>query len=429
MQLLAVGLNHQTAPLALREKVSFPGELLRDALSDLRRHLAGVAPEIAILSTCNRTEIYCATPDLEVAPAEVTQWLGRHGGEAAGSAKALTENLYQLPTQAAVRHAFRVASGLDSMVLGEPQILGQMKEAARAAQQTGALGTHLHQLFQRSFSVAKQVRSSTAIGSQSVSMAAAAVKLARRLFEDLRECHVLFVGAGEMIELVATHFAAQQPKSITIANRSTERGHKLAQRFGGQSISLADLPEKLPQFDIVISCTASSLPIIGLGLVERATKARKRRPIFMVDLAVPRDIEPEVRRLSDVYLYTVDDLGKVVQSGVEQRQGAVAEAEGIIETGVSGYMQWLGQRNLVPAIKTLHARGDALREIELEKARRLLARGEAPELVLAQLSQALTAKFLHGPTQWLQSSAQDVDQAHAMIDDLLPSPPSTGSSL
>jgi glutamyl-tRNA reductase len=427
MQLLAVGLNHQTAPLALREKVSFPGEVLRDALSDLRRQLSGVAPEIAILSTCNRTEIYCATPEPVAAPHEVVRWLGQQGGPQPANADQLNANLYQLPTEAAVRHAFRVASGLDSMVLGEPQILGQMKEAARAAQQTGALGAHLHQLFQRSFSVAKQVRSDTAIGSQSVSMAAAAVKLARRLFEDLRECQVLFVGAGEMIELVATHFAAQTPKSITIANRSIERGQKLAQRLNGQAIALTDLPERLPQFDIVVSCTASSLPIIGLGMVERATKARKRRPIFMVDLAVPRDIEPEVKRLSDVYLYTVDDLGKVVQSGVEQRQSAVAQAEGIIDTGVSSFMQWLGQRNLVPAIRNLHARGEALREIEFEKAKRLLAKGEAPELVLQQLSQALTAKFLHGPTQWLQTTSRDVDQAQALINDLLPQSPPQAS--
>ncbi|HYF57705.1 MAG TPA: glutamyl-tRNA reductase, partial [Burkholderiaceae bacterium] len=302
MHLLTLGLNHTTAPLSLREKVAFPGDALRDAVADLRRQLASVLPETAILSTCNRTEIYCATPDPAGAHQEIARWMAERNR--IGAPSELTEHLYARPDGAAVRHAFRVASGLDSMVLGEPQILGQMKDAARVAQEADALGTHLHQLFQRTFAVAKEVRSQTEIGAHSVSMAAAGVRLAQRLFEDLKDTSVLFVGAGEMIELAATHFVAQHPKRVAVANRSVERAERLAQRFGARALRLAELPDTLAEHDIVVSCTASSLPIIGLGMVERALKARRRKPIFMIDLAVPRDIEPEVARLDDVFLYT-----------------------------------------------------------------------------------------------------------------------------
>ena len=341
MYLLTLGLNHTTAPVAVRERVSFPGEGLREALADMRTSLSRLVPEGAILSTCNRTEIYCATDTPGEVPEAVSSWLSQRQGLPPSQ---LDSHLYVLPNGEAVRHTFRVAAGLDSMVLGEPQILGQMKEAVRVAQDAGALGTHLHQLFQRSFAVAKEVRSTTEIGAHSVSMAAAAVRLAKRIFEDLRETRVLFVGAGEMIELCATHFAAQHPKSIVVANRTPERGEKLARQFNGSTLRLNELPESLDKFDIVISCTASMLPIIGLGMVERATRARRRRPIFMVDLAVPRDIEPEVGRLDDVFLYTVDDLGKVVQSGAESRRAAVAQAEAIIETRVDSFMQWMVAR-------------------------------------------------------------------------------------
>ncbi|MBW7925987.1 MAG: glutamyl-tRNA reductase, partial [Burkholderiaceae bacterium] len=249
MELLTLGLNHRTAPLRLRERVSFPGEALRGALADLRARLQPAAPETAILSTCNRTEIYCATPEPAQAQARIAEWLdGRHG-----ESDALQSHLYALPNNEAVRHAFRVASGLDSMVLGEPQILGQMKEAMRIAHGEGSLGSNLHQLFQRSFAVAKEVRTTTAIGSQSVSMAAAAVRLARRIFEDLHETQVLFVGAGEMIELAATHFAAQHPKRIVVANRTVERANRLAQRFGAEALRLAELSDRLDEFDIVVS--------------------------------------------------------------------------------------------------------------------------------------------------------------------------------
>ena len=434
MHLLALGLNHASAPLALRERVAFPGDTVADALADMRRELAPVLPETAILSTCNRTEIYCATPEPAVAPAALTRWLlkvaERQGSAAVDTRiEPLDRHLYSLPNGEAVRHAFRVASGLDSMVLGEPQILGQMKEAARVAQRAGVMGAHLHQLFQRSFAVAKAVRSTTEIGAQSVSLAAAAVRLARRIFEDLRDTHVLFVGAGEMVELTATHFAAQHPASVTVANRTVARAEGLAGRLRARTMRLAELPEHLERFDIVVSCTASSLPIIGLGMVERASRARKRRPIFMIDLAVPRDIEPEVARLDDVFLYTVDDLGKVIQAGAASRQAAVSQAEAIIETGVGDYMQWLEGRRTVPLIRTLHARGEALRDQELDRARRQLAAGADPDAVLHALAQALTGKFLHGPTALLQAPgprSQVFAQAlEGSLDQWLPAPAPT----
>jgi glutamyl-tRNA reductase len=277
----------------------------------------------------------------------------------------------------------------------------------RLADEAGGLGTYLHQMFQRSFSVAKEVRSTTAIGAHSVSMAAAAVRLSQRIFDKLADQNVLFIGAGEMIELCATHFAAQNPKSITVANRTMERGEALAQRFSGKAIKLGALHEQLAQFDIVISCTASSLPLIGLGLVERAIKTRRHKPMFMVDLAVPRDIESEVARLDDVFLYTVDDLGQVVQSGLESRQAAVAQAEAIIETRVQSFMHWVGDRAVVPVIQDLHESSEAMRLFELERAKKMLARGEDIDAVLDALSKGLTAKFLHGPQQALHRAQGD----------------------
>lgn len=422
MQLLALGLNHTTAPIALREKVAFPADQIGQAVAAARawfgRDMApGDNDEAAILSTCNRTELYTASDSPGGADAALDSaghFLAQYHGMPFAD---LRPFLYALPQDDAVRHAFRVASGLDSMVLGEPQILGQMKEAVRQAEAAGGLGTYLHQLFQRTFAVAKEVRSTTEIGAHSVSMAAAAVRLSQRIFDNLAAQRILFIGAGEMIELCATHFAAQQPKSITVANRSAERGEALAHRFKGNAIRLAELPEQLASFDIVISCTASTLPIIGLGMVERAVKIRRHKPIFMVDLAVPRDIEHEVARLDDIFLYTVDDLGNVVQSGVEQRQAAVAQAEAIIETRVQSFMHWVDHRALVPTIQQLHESSESMRLVELERARRLLARGEDVDVVLEALSRGLTAKFLHGPQQALNHAQGD---ERARLTALLP---------
>jgi glutamyl-tRNA reductase len=390
MSVFALGLNHTTAPVDLRGRFAFTPEQLAPTLHGLRGRLER-ASEVAIVSTCNRTEVYVGADAALVSPA--VDWLAAVGGV---SSHTLRDHAYVLEGGQAARHAFRVASGLDSMVLGEPQILGQLKQAVHEAQTAGTLGTTLHQMFQRSFAVAKEVRSSTEIGAHSISMAAAAVRLASQLFEDIGETKILFVGAGEMIELVATHFAARSPRSMTVANRTLERGEKLAGRFGAEALRLADLPARLAEFDIVISCTASTLPIIGLGAVERALKARKRRPMFMVDLAVPRDIEPEVARLSDVYLYTVDDLSALVQTAGEKRQAAVAQAEAIIETGVQSFVHWLDQRVSVPLIQALQTQADDWRATEIARARKLLAKGEDIDAVLDALSRGLTQKMLHG---------------------------------
>jgi glutamyl-tRNA reductase len=397
MPVWALGLNHNTAPLDLRGRFAFAVEQMGPVLSGLRGAFSA-SSEAAILSTCNRTEVYCAADD--IALPQTLQWLAQSGGV---SPEVLQSHTYFLQQDEAARHAFRVASGLDSMVLGEPQILGQMKDAVRAASDAGALGTTLHQMFQRSFAVAKEVRTSTEIGAHSISMAAAAVRLASQLFEDLTRTRVLFVGAGEMIELCATHFAARRPAAITIANRTLERGERLAAEFGATVMRLSELPERLHQFDIVVSCTASSLPLIGLGAVERALKQRRHRPMFMVDLAVPRDIEPEVKSLDDVFLYSVDDLSTVVQTGQANRQAAVAQAEAIIDAGVESFLHWMDQRSQVPFIQQLNAQADTWREAELQRAHKRLARGESVEQVMEALARALTQKMLHGAMAELRS--------------------------
>ena len=362
------------------------------------KHSFGSQTEATILSTCNRTEIYCASQ--EIAMPQTLQWLAQSGGVSPDS---LHDHIYTLVDDEAARHAFRVASGLDSMVLGEPQILGQLKDAVRVAREVGALGSTLHQMFQRSFAVAKQVRSSTEIGAHSISMSAASVRLAAQLFEDLSKINVLFVGAGEMIELCATHFAAKNPKSMVVANRTQERGERLAVQLKADVMRLADLPDRLHEFDAVISCTASTLPLIGLGAVERALKKRRNRPMFMVDLAVPRDIEPEVKSLRDVYLYTVDDLSQVVQTGQASRQAAVAEAEVIIDAGVQSFVNWLDQRSDVPLIQQLNQQAEMWRTGELQKAQKLIAKGEPVDKVMDALSKNLTQKMLHGAMSELHS--------------------------
>jgi glutamyl-tRNA reductase len=394
MALYTLGLNHQTAPLAVRERVVFHVERVREALAELKRSLAH---EAAIISTCNRTELYVSGEE----PAAAAEWLAQYHRIPAAE---LGRYLYTLPREQAVRHAFRVASGLDSMVLGEPQILGQMKEAARAAASAGTLGTLLHRLFQRSFAVAKEVRSNTHIGAASVSMAAAAVRLAARIFPSLKDQRVLLIGAGEMIELVATHFAAQAPAGIAVANRTLERGQRLARRFNAQAIELRSLAQELHHYDVVVSSTASSLPILGKGLVERALRARRHRPIFMVDLAVPRDIEPEVGELDDIFLYTVDDLAGIVAANLDQRRSAVVQAEVIIEAQVGQFMDWMETRERVPAIVQLREHAEAARRAELERAVRLLERGEPAAQVLERLSQALTNKLLHAPTEQIKKT-------------------------
>jgi glutamyl-tRNA reductase len=411
MSVWALGLNHTTAPLDLRGRFAFAIEQVGPVLDGLRQSF-GSQTEATILSTCNRTEIYCASQ--EIAMPQTLQWLAESGGVSPDS---LHDHIYTMVDDQAARHAFRVASGLDSMVLGEPQILGQMKDAVRVAREVGALGSTLHQMFQRSFAVAKQVRSSTEIGAHSISMSAASVRLAAQLFEDLSQIHVLFVGAGEMIELCATHFAAKTPKSMVVANRTQERGERLAVQLKADVMRLADLPDRLHEFDAVISCTASTLPLIGLGAVERALKKRRNRPMFMVDLAVPRDIEPEVKSLRDVYLYTVDDLSQVVQTGQASRQAAVAEAEVIIDAGVQSFVNWLDQRSDVPLIQQLNQQAETWRAGELQKAHKLLAKGESVEAVLDSMSKNLAQKMLHGAMSELHSDdPQARQQARSAIE-------------
>jgi glutamyl-tRNA reductase len=406
MTLFALGLNHTTAPLPVRERVVFHVEKLYDALGELTRGAS--ASEAAILSTCNRTELYLSAERPQVA----AEWLARYHRLQPDD---LRPYLYTLPQDQAVRHTFRVAAGLDSMVLGEPQILGQMKDAVRTAEAAGTLGTVLHKLFQRSFAVAKEVRTTTQVGANSVSMAAAAVKLAGRIFPSLKDQKVLFIGAGEMVELCATHFAAQAPARITVANRTLERAHALAHRVSGHALELRELAAQLHEHDIVVSCTASSLPILGKGLVERALRARRHRPMFMVDLAVPRDIEAEVAELDDVFLYTVDDLQGIVQGNLDSRRASLEQAEAIIEAQVGRFMHWMQARASVPLLRSLREQGEAARRHELERALRLLARGDDPKQVLEALSQGLTNKLLHGPTQALSDAAGEERAALAAL--------------
>jgi len=323
------------------EQVAFNEDGMENALRDLVEN--GAAKEAAILSTCNRMELYCNAAH----PEHAIDWLAQYHHM---PRQDIEPYLYTLPREQAIKHSFRVASGLDSMVLGEPQILGQMKQAVRQAEQAGTLGFLLHKLFQRTFSVAKDVRTQTEIGANLVSMAAAAVRLAERIFPSISEQRVLFIGAGEMIELNAVHFAARSPMHITVANRTLERAQTLARRINGTAITLTDLPEQLAHHDIIVTCTASQLPILGKGMVESALKARKHRPLFIVDLAVPRDVEAEVATLNDVFLYTIDDIAAVVKDGLDARQGAVKEAEVIIDSSVSDFIHWMESREAVPTI-------------------------------------------------------------------------------
>ncbi|MDO4997354.1 MAG: glutamyl-tRNA reductase [Neisseria sp.] len=413
MQLTAIGLNHQTAPLSIREQLAFAAAVLPDAVHELVNSEA--AREAVILSTCNRTELYCMG-DGE----RIIQWLAQFQGL---NAQEIRPYLYTLSEQEAIRHAFRVACGLDSMVLGEPQILGQLKDAVRVAQEQKTLDSNLNTLFQKTFAVAKEVRSGTSVGEHSVSMAAASVKMAEQIFPDISQLNVLFIGAGEMIELVATYFAAKNPRLMTVANRTLPRAQELCEKLGVQAepCLLTELPNILHDYDVVVSSTASPLPIVGKGMVERALKQRQNMPMFMLDLAVPRDIEAEVNELDDVFLYTVDDMMNVVQTGKEARQKAAAEAERMIDVKVQEFIDWQKSRANVPLIRALRDEGEKARQYVLENALKQLAKGVAPEDVLERLSVQLTNKLLHQPTQTLNkasASDHDLTDAVAKIYDL-----------
>ncbi|HGG9549353.1 TPA: glutamyl-tRNA reductase [Neisseria meningitidis] len=407
MQLTAVGLNHQTAPLSIREKLAFAAAALPKAVRNLAR--SNAAKEAVILSTCNRTELYCVG-DSE----EIIRWLADYHSL---PIEEIRPYLYALDMQETVRHAFRVACGLDSMVLGEPQILGQIKDAVRVAQEQESMGKKLNALFQKTFSVAKEVRTDTAVGENSVSMASASVKLAEQIFPDIGDLNVLFIGAGEMIELVATYFAAKSPRLMTVANRTLARAQELCDKLGvnAEPCLLSDLPAILHDYDVVVSSTASQLPIVGKGMVERALKQRQSMPLFMLDLAVPRDIEAEVGDLNDAYLYTVDDMVNIVQSGKEARQKAAAAAETLVSEKVAEFVRQQQGRQSVPLIKALRDEGEKARKQVLENAMKQLAKGATAEEVLERLSVQLTNKLLHSPTQTLNKAGEeDKDLVHAV---------------
>lgn len=413
MQLFALGINHRTAPLDIREQTAFDPQQLPLALKEATAH--GGAGEAAILSTCNRTEIYCGLE--QTAPEHLIRWLCDYHHL---TPAALKPHLYVHPGREAVKHAFRVASGLDSMVLGEPQILGQMKDAFATARETGTTGKMLNKLFQQTFAVAKQVRTDTAIGMSPVSVAFTAVTLAKQIFNRLADQTVLLIGAGDMIELTAKHLREQNVTRFIMANRTMERARALAEVYDGVAIPLSEIPEYLSEADIVISCTASTLPILGKGAVESALRVRRHRPIFMIDMAVPRDIEVEVGDLDDVYLYTVDDLKDVVQENLGSRQQAAREAEKIIDLQVMGFMRWIQSLDVVPAIRALREAADAVRDAEVARAQRMLANGEDPQEVVSRLARALTNKFTHGPTAALRSAGQDRTDVLEVVRRLFP---------
>ncbi|MBU3630885.1 glutamyl-tRNA reductase [Polynucleobacter sp. AP-Melu-500A-A1] len=414
MQILNLGVNHHTAPIDIRESVAISPDDLQDSLLDLRNYLKGshsqLTPEVAILSTCNRMEIYCAANDVSYPSHHLEErafdWLT---AQKRIHSDALKPYIYSAKETDAVKHVFRVSCGMDSMVIGETQILGQMKKAVEFADQAGTLGAYLKPLFNKTFSVAKAVRATTDIGTHSVSMAGASVRLAEKIFGDLKNSKILFIGAGEMIQLCASHFASRRPKEIAISNRTVDRGDAMAKVFAEKglqtdSFPLQSLPARLHDFDVIVSCTASSLPIIGMGMIKTALKARNSRPIVLIDLAVPRDMEPEIRSLKDAYLYSVDDLGSVVNEGRNIRELSMVDAQTIIDKGVSEFFHTLQKRTLVPIIQSLQTTAERLKEIELEKAVRRIKKGEDPVEVLAIMAQALANKFMHAPINALQNS-------------------------
>jgi len=400
MTILVVGLNHNTAPVEMRERVAFGPDILVAALRGLVGHTQ--ISEGLILSTCNRTEVYCSA---EAAEGElVTDWLSRFHGL---NQDHLAPHLYTWLDRDAVSHLLRVASGLDSMVLGEPQILGQVKTAFQTARDSGATGKLLGRLFQNAFAVAKEVRTDTAIGNSPVSVAFAAVGLARQIFSNLSEQTALLVGAGETIELAARHLHQHGVGRILVANRTVERAHTLAAQLDGYAIALTELASHLPEADILISSTASPLPVLGKGAVERALKKRKRRPIFMVDIAVPRDIEPEVGELNDVYLYTVDDLQGVVEEGMRSRREAAEQAQEIIDFHTEEFLGWLRSLDAMTLIQDYRERAEQVRDQVLTKALQQLEVGKPPEEVVAFLAHTLTNKLLHGPSARLRQAGRE----------------------
>lgn len=408
MTLIALGLNHLTAPVSLREQVAFDSDAAGKALHDLRQQ-PGVE-EAMILSTCNRTELYVSVKaGAELAP---QAWLSRHHQLTPGK---LDEFLYRHDEDDAVRHMFRVATGLDSMVLGEPQILGQVKDAYQMARDAQSLGAPMDRLLQHTFAVAKRVRTDTRIGAHTVSVAFTAVRLAEQVFTDLRQACVLLIGAGDTVELAARHLVDKQVRRLIVANRTLENAQELAGRHGGYAIALQDLPQHLAEADIVISSTASRTPVVTRAMVEKAIKARRHKPVFMVDIAVPRDIEEGVGKLDDVYLYGIDDLKQVIDDNRRSREAAAREADAIIDLQVERYMAWRRALNVRNPALDMRQHAEIHRDEVLAKAQAMLARGRPPEEALTFLANTLTNKLLHHPSARLREAALngDMDLLHA----------------
>jgi glutamyl-tRNA reductase len=405
MNLIALGINHNSAAVEVRERVAFAPEQMNEALVDACE--AGQVEEAVILSTCNRTELYVIAPEginaVEKA-LQLTDWMANYHHL---SVEELRRSAYHFEAEQALQHIVQVASGLDSMVLGEPQIFGQLKSAYAVAGEAGTIGTELGRLFPRVFAIAKRVRTDTAIGENPVSVAYAAVDLARHIFADLNECNALLVGAGETVELVARHLIEAGVSGIVIANRTLGRARELAQKFGAEAVLLAEIPKQLLDADIVITSTASQLPILGKGAVEQAIRARKHRPILMVDIAVPRDIEPQVGDLRDVYLYSVDDLREIVDQNMRSRHREARKADLLIAEGVRQYMEEMQSLAAVDLVKDYRRMAEQLREQELQRALRGLARGDDPQQVLAQLARGLTNKLIHAPTTGLRKASAE----------------------
>ncbi len=413
MNLIALGINHNSAAVEVRERVAFAPEQVSEALEDACE--AGGLDEVVILSTCNRTELYAVVPEgkpLAEKAGQMIDWIANYHHL---SAEELRESAYHFEAEQALQHMVQVASGLDSMILGEPQIFGQLKSAYAVACDAGAVGSELGRLFPRVFAIAKRVRTDTAIGENPVSVAYAAVDLAGHIFTDLSESNALLVGAGETIELVARHLIEAGVSRIVIANRTLGRARELAQQFGAEAVLLAEIPDQLLEADIIITSTASQLPILGKGAVERALKVRKHRPFLMVDIAVPRDIEPQVGDLSDVYLYSVDDLREIVDANLRTRHSEARKADVIIEEGVSLYLQEQRSLGAVDLVKEYRHMAEGMREQELDRALRALARGEDPGKLLAQLARGLTNKLLHAPTAGLKQASADGREDHLGI--------------
>lgn len=416
MKLTALGINHNSATLDLREQVAFAPEQLVDALQEGCRRLE--TDELVILSTCNRTELFFTeTANSDVALENALQWLAEYHNL---DPEVIRDSCYEHVGEQALEHMIQVASGLDSMVLGEPQIFGQLKSAYAVAEEAGTVGPELVRLFPRVFAVAKRVRTDTAIGENPVSVAYAAVDLAGHIFADLNKTRALLVGAGETIDLVARHLSDAGVAELVVANRTLGRARELAERFGAEAVLLADIPEQLVGADIVISSTSSQLPILGKGAVEHALKQRKHKPILMIDLAVPRDIEAQVGDLKDAYLYSVDDLREIVEENLANRRSEARKADVIIEEGVREYVQELRSRDAVDTVKAFRSRAEQLRDAEVEKALKALQRGEPAEDVLNTLARSLTNKLIHSPTIELRrASAEGKPEVLELARDLL----------